>query len=48
MTILIIEDDPMVASINQQFIEKIKPNTTIKNVRNTEEGLKIINQRILN
>jgi CitB family two-component system response regulator MalR len=42
MTILIIEDDPMVASINQQFIEKIKPNTTIKNVRNTEEGLKII------
>ncbi|MBO0478574.1 response regulator [Vagococcus fluvialis] len=42
MTILIIEDDPMVASINQQFIEKIKLNTTIKNVRNTEEGLKII------
>ena len=42
MTILIIEDDPMVASINQQFVEQIQPQCIIKNVRNTEDGLHII------
>lgn len=42
MTILIIEDDPMVASINQQFVEQIDPTSQIKNVQNTEDGLKII------
>lgn len=42
MAILIIEDDPMVSLINQQFIEQLKPDAIIKNVRHTEDALKII------
>ena len=42
MTILIIEDDPMVASLNQQFVENILPKAHIENVRQTKDGLKII------
>lgn len=42
MTILIIEDDPMVATLNQQFVENILPKSQIENVRQTKDGLKII------
>ncbi|HCM88479.1 MULTISPECIES: response regulator [Vagococcus] len=42
MTILIIEDDPMVATLNQQFVENISPKCQIENVRQTKDGLNII------
>lgn len=40
--VLIIEDDPMVAVLNQGFVEQLPEMVVVKNVRSADEGKKIL------
>ena len=40
--VLIIEDDPMVAMLNQQFIEKIADVHIVGNVRNIPDARELL------
>ncbi|ANK38635.1 transcriptional regulator [Staphylococcus equorum] len=45
LNILIVEDDPMVAQINQQFIKKIDDQTSVDIVSNVKEAIKHIENK---
>ncbi|MEB8067366.1 MULTISPECIES: response regulator [Mammaliicoccus] len=42
LNILIVEDDPMVAQINRQFIEKIDPHALVDIAQNVTEAMSVI------
>ncbi|MEB7781281.1 response regulator [Mammaliicoccus fleurettii] len=42
LNILIVEDDPMVAQINRQFIEKIDPHALVDIAQNVTEAMNVI------
>ena len=45
LNILIVEDDPMVAQINQQFIKKIDDQTSVDIASNVKEAIKHIENK---
>lgn len=45
LNILIVEDDPMVAQINQQFIKKIDDQTSVDIAQNVKEAIKHIENK---
>ncbi|ANQ65498.1 response regulator [Staphylococcus equorum] len=45
LNILIVEDDPMVAQINQQFIKKIDDQTSVDITSNVKEAIKHIENK---
>lgn len=42
LKILIVEDDPMVAQINSQFIEKIDPQASVEIAQNVTEAMAVL------
>ena len=47
VNILIVEDDPMVAQINLQFIEKINNQTSVDIAKNVKEAMSIIENKVV-
>lgn len=47
VNILIVEDDPMVAQINLQFIEKIDNQTSVDIAKNVKEAMSIIENKVV-
>ncbi|HCW34770.1 MAG TPA: two-component system response regulator DcuR, partial [Staphylococcus sp.] len=47
LNILIVEDDPMVAQINRQFIEKIDPEALVDFAQNVTEAMEVIQSKTI-
>ena len=47
LNILIVEDDPMVAQINRQFIEKVDPEALVDFAQNVTEAMEIIQSKTI-
>lgn len=45
--VLIIEDDPMVAVLNQSFVEQLPDMTVVKNVRSADEAKQILAEKTI-
>lgn len=45
LNILIVEDDPMVAQINRQFIEKVDPEALVDFAQNVTEAMEVIQSK---
>ncbi|WP_323703726.1 response regulator [Mammaliicoccus sp. Dog046] len=48
LKILIVEDDPMVAQINRQFIEKVDESAVIEIANNVKEAMTILDEKEIN
>ncbi len=47
LNILIVEDDPMVAQINRQFIEKVDPEALVDFAQNVTEAMEVIQSKTI-